>query len=268
MKSRFGRMDVLGGARAVPLTSPLYELRPPGWVYRNTVFTSVTFETNEDAVLDVLPDRMQPADTPPQVSLILLECEESSFGAYNELKFELAVEFNGEPYRYCPYIFVSAVEGCLAPDAAMAMGRELMGTPKKIAHISVQRHADQLVMTVERPLGTELLTLSMVPQHAISADALNTKVATPVLHLRHIPSVDGGPPSVAELVRWDTKRRITSEVRTGPASVVYAERAAEEGLSRLAANGVARGVTCKGDLTIPVTAQVLYDYLAPLAGAP
>jgi acetoacetate decarboxylase len=258
---RSGRLDPLDRDRAVPLEAPLYQRLESGWCYRDVTFTSVTFETDEDPVLDLLPPLLTPLHSPPRVTIVILECRESAFGAYDEIKVEIAVEFGGEPYRYCPYIMVSAVEGGLAPDAALAMGREVMGVPKKVGHISMRRDAGQIVGTLERPIGVPIVTLAVATREAVGPDEIGLNASTPVAHLRLIPSVDGGPPSVSELIRWDTVKRIDERrVWRGPATVDYGARSTEDPWHRLVVREVIGGCVFAGELDIPPTASVLHDY--------
>jgi acetoacetate decarboxylase len=257
------RPDPLEADLAVPLDSPLYVRSPGGWVYRDVAFTAVTFTTDERAALAVLPEPLRPLHSPPRATIVVLECRESSFGSYNEIKFELAVEFDGEPYRYCPYIMVSALDEALAPDAAMAMGREVMGTPKKIGRITVTRDAGQVMATLERPLGMRIVTLSVATRETVALEQAGLDATTPVIHLRQIPSVDGGPPSIAELIRWDTTRRIDERgIWRGPATVDYGVASAEDPWHRLRVGEVLGAVTFTGELDIPPTARVMHDYRA------
>jgi acetoacetate decarboxylase len=258
---RSGRLDPLDRDRAVPIDAPLYERLPSGWCYRDVAFTSMTFETDEDPVLDLLPPLLTPLHDPPRVTIVILECRESAFGTYDEIKVEIAVEFDGEPYRYCPYIMVSAAAGALAPDAALAMGREVMGVPKKVGHISINRDAGQVVGTLERPRGVPIVTLSVATGEAVDPDDIGLNASTPVAHLRMIPSVDGGPPSVSELVRWDTVKRIDErKVWRGPATVDYGARSNDDPWHRLVVRKVIGGVVFSGELDIPPTARGLHDY--------
>ena len=256
-----GRLDPLASGYSAPIDSPLYERRPSGWVYRDTQFTAVTFETDEEAVLDILPAPLRPAHTPPRATIVVLECRDSTFGAYDEIKFEVAVELGGKVFRYCPYIMVGALDGTLAPDAAMAMGREVLGVPKKIGRIRVRREADQVAVSLERPIGTAIVTVSVSPREAVSPAEAGLATDTPVVHLRLIPSVEEGPPSVAELVRWDTVKRVDPEhVRRGPGSVRYGSSSTEDPWHRLPAHRVLQAVTFRGDLDIPPTGQVVLEY--------
>ena len=203
-----GRLDPLASGYSAPIDSPLYERRPSGWVYRDTQFTAVTFETNEEAVLDILPAPLRPAHTPPRATIVVLECRDSTFGAYDEIKFEVAVELGGKVFRYCPYIMVGALDGTLAPDAAMAMGREVLGVPKKIGRIRVRREADQVAVSLERPIGTAIVTVSVSPREAVSPAEAGLATDTPVVHLRLIPSVaEVLPPSRARPLGHREARR-------------------------------------------------------------
>jgi acetoacetate decarboxylase len=258
---RSGRLDPLTAGFSAPVDAPLYSRHERGWVYRDSRYMAVTSETDEEPFLDILPAPLAPAHSPPRVTIVVLECRNTAFGDYNEIKHELAVEFEGRPHRYCSYIMVSALDGALAPDAALAMGREVMGVPKKIARIEVRRDAGHVVAMLERPQGVNLMTVGMAARESVDASDVGLTSSSPTVNLRLIPSVDGGPPSVAELVTFDTTKRVDpDQVWRGPGYVHFGVPSADDPWHLLPARRVLQAVAWRGDLDIPASGAVLLDY--------
>ena len=260
--SRGGRLDPLTRGYSQPVDAPLYEPGSRGWAYRNSFFAGVLYETEREAFLDVLPAGLTPTHDPPQVFIWGIECRTTGLGDFNEMKIEMLVDWQGEQHVYCPYIMVSALEGALAPDAAMAVGREVIGAPKKIGLIRFLRDANQITVTLERPIGKRLVTLSVGPKEQLTPKELGIDQSLPNLYLRVIPNVEGGPPSIAELVRYEIPIRCseTESVR-GTGSVVFDSPSAEDPWYRLRPVKVIQGLAARFDLDIPPTARVVHDYL-------
>jgi acetoacetate decarboxylase len=270
-----GRLTLDRFGYAQPVDSPLYQPGRRGWAYRSSFFAGVMYETDGEAFLDVLPAGLTPTHWPPRVFIWGIECRTAGLGDFNEMKIELLVDLDGEPHVYCPYIMVSALEGALAPDAAMAVGRELIGAPKKIALIRFNRDAGQICVTLERPIGKRLVTLSVAPKEQLTPAELGRDTALPNLYLRVIPGIEGPRPDIAQLVRFEIPIRCSAtESFAGPGTVVFESPSAEDPWFRLAPVNLLGGLAARFDLDIPPTATVVRDYLAaevpeppPLAAA-
>ena len=64
------------------------------------------------------------------------------------------VSIDGRPFIYCPLVYVDG-------DAPLAMGREVLGFPKKIAQIeATAAPSGPAIFTVERPARKRLLTVT------------------------------------------------------------------------------------------------------------
>ena len=92
----------------------------------------------------------------------------------------------------------------------MAAGREVWGYGKKLAHLTWSGRdsggpgTEQLLMTVERPAGVRLMTLTMVPERLVGAAelaALATAEMLPTLSHRTIPGLP------EELIAVDVRPR-------------------------------------------------------------
>jgi acetoacetate decarboxylase len=257
-----GRLDPCGAGYSAPISAPLYDPGERGFAYRNTFFAGALYETDEDAFLDVLPKGLKPAHSPPRVSLFGLECRTIGLGDFNEMKIEMLVELDGELHVYCPYIMVSALEGALVPDAALTLGREVIGAPKKVAQIRFQRDSAQVQITMERPLNKRLVTITVAPKQQVPPAELGFEDEVADLYLRVIPNVEGGQPSIAELVRYEIPKRFgASECAVGTASLVFDSPSGEDPWHLLRPVNVIHGFAARLDLDIPPTARVVRSYL-------
>lgn len=264
-----GRLDPIVPGASLPVDAPLYSGGTRGWAYRDSYFAGVQYETDREAFLDVLPQGVNPLHEVPQVFVWAIDCRTAGLGDFYEMKIEMLVEFEGRPHVYCPYIMVSQREDDgLPPDAALAVGRELIGAPKKIGRIRWIRDSGQVQATLERPAGQPIVTLAVAPKEQLTPQELG--IAEPVsdLYLRVIPSVTGGLPSVAELVRFDIPKTYdATQTFRGTGMVHFGAPSAEDPWHRLAPTRVLHGITARFGLDIPPTAEVVIDYRAQALAA-
>ena len=262
MSSADGRLHPLTAGCSQPVDSPLYTNGERGWAYRDSFFAGVQYETNRDAFLDLLPLGLKPLHDIPQVFIWAIDCRTAGLGDFYEMKIEMLVEYEGSPHTYCPYIMVSQRddEG-LPPDAAMAVGREMIGAPKKIGRIRWKRDSGQVQATLERPAGSPIVTVSVAPKEQLSPEQLGIADAIPNLYLRVIPNVEGGIPSVAELVRFEIPNRYDpTQTFRGSGMVHFGAPSAEDPWHRLAPERVLHGITAAFALDIPPRGEVVIDY--------
>jgi acetoacetate decarboxylase len=260
---RHGRLGLSSFGYSQPADSPLYAPGRRGWAYRGSFFAGVLYETDEEAFLDILPEGLTPSHSPPRVFIWAIECRTAGLGDFNEMKIEMLADLDGEPHVYCPYIMVSALEGALAADAALALGREMIGAPKKIGQIRFLRDAGQITATLERPIGKRLVTLGVAPKEQLTPAELGIDQSLPNLYLRLIPNVEGGLPSIAQLVRFEIPIRCSeTESYRGVGTVAFDSPSQEDPWYRLRPVTLVDGLAARFDLDIPPTARVVRDYLA------
>jgi acetoacetate decarboxylase len=256
-----GRLDPVGGGYSLPIDSPLYDAGTRGWAYRNSFFAGVMYETDEQAFLDLLPRGLRPAHSPPRVFIWALDNHTAGLGDFYEMKIEMLVELDGELHSYCPYIMVSAKDGGLAPDAALAVGREVIGAPKKIGRITFTHDQGQVSATLQRPVGTPIATLSVAPKEQLTPEELGIADQTPDLYLRVIPNPEGGAPSLAELIRYEIPISFDpTETYRGSGTVSFGA-SAEDPWHKLAPVTILDAITARFSLDIPPTAKIVINYL-------
>lgn len=115
------------------------------------------------------------------------------------------VSIEGRPFMYSPLTYVDG-------DAPLAMGREVLGFPKKFAKLEKSvAPSGPVIFTVERPARKRLVTVTFTPDRAASPEEFD--LLGPVA-LRLIPSSVGAPePSICELL--EMKADLHFRVRPG-----------------------------------------------------
>jgi len=174
----------------MPVDAPLYS-RPPIY-YKGTEAINFTYETDESAVAEMLPEGLG-VPSPSTATLMFIRYNFSTLGPYEEAILALSCTWQGEPRVYIAHIVVNT-------DPPMAVGREVWGFPKKFAEITLQMEDDLIWGTMDRPTGNRICTGVMRPEAPINLEE-GEQIAVPALSLRVIPSPEeGAPPSLMELV--------------------------------------------------------------------
>ena len=204
---------------SMPLGGPMYAAPP--YPFRGVQDLMIRYEADSDAVMELLPPHLEPADDPVICTSWARWVPFSAFGPYHEAFVMVDAMLHGTRYMYQPSILVDN-------DIPLGAGREIWGYAKKIAVIEhnwggdVTPYMEQLLLTVERPRGQRLMTASMVCDRKASPDEL---AQSPVLSYRHIPSAETAErPSVSELVRLDVTGALRKSADGSPE--FYAGRAA------------------------------------------
>ena len=174
-----------------PVDAPLYAKPPID--YRDVHAISVTYETDLDAALDLLPEGLV-IDPPALATLLFINYPFSTLGPYDETILALSCVFEGTPRSYIAHIVVNS-------EMPMAAGREIWGFPKKLADITIETGAatDLLSARMQRPTGHTICSAGIRPETPLQVSAEPQEGHS--LSLRLIPSpVEGAKPSLAELV--------------------------------------------------------------------
>jgi acetoacetate decarboxylase len=202
-----GRLDISALPNNQPASAPLYPPFP--WKMFGGKAIVVNYETDMDAVLDLLPPELTPMTDPPIVSCFLNGGYEFAIGggAYCEMAPLLGVMYEGEPHIFPWVVYLGS-----GTEEWFAAGREVLGDSKKLAKIELKQELGQAMMlgTVERPAGHRLVTMVAGPFDRQGDE--NDFVLYPNIVLRLLPSGEAGNnrPQVAELVR----KRVKATIRT------------------------------------------------------
>lgn len=126
------------------------EARPePGYMWTNARVLAVEIAVSPQTASALLPAAL-PAGEPAKATLFVADYPETSFGiAYREAGILLHVSDARGAAAHCPWMVVD-------DDAALILGREMLGFPKKLAEIALEERGERAVGTVRRR-GTEIV---------------------------------------------------------------------------------------------------------------
>jgi len=180
----------------MPADAPLYA-KPPIY-YRNVEAIQISYETDLDAALDLLPQGLEIMDT-ATAALMLIRYPFSTLGPYEEAILGIYCLWQGEMRFYIPHIVVNN-------DIPQAAGREIWGFPKKMAHITLKNEADLMWGKVERPPGNPICTAGIRPEK--EAEMETGEVTGLSVCLKIVPSPEAeAEPSLAQLVEVPSKMK-------------------------------------------------------------
>lgn len=243
----------------MPVAAPLYP--PPPYEFRGARQTWVVYEADAAAIANLLPPGVVPDSEPAVCAAWACHYPVSTFGPYLEAYVVVRVEVAGERFWYQPVIVTDA-------EAPMAAGRELWGYGKKLAHLTWSetaaggRGTEQLVMTVDRPRGLRLMTLSMQRERLVGGAELATLPAAemlPTLSHRVIPaSVAGQPPLVDELIAVDVRPRAhhgadgRAELWQGRGAIEFGSGSAADQWQHFRPSRILDAFSATTDFTLPL----------------
>jgi acetoacetate decarboxylase len=189
---------MFGFSMPISKNASLYTKHP--FYYRDVSRLVITYETDLDPVLNILPELIEPLTNPAQVVVSITDVKfQIPLGPYVESYVAIRAKFKEEPIRYIAYMWVSS-------DAAMAAGREIYGAPKKLGNVtlfSTPPNTELYRGIVERPAGNRLFVVSALLTGI--ADVQELKTEAPAL-LKVIPdALNENTPAIAELLKIESK---------------------------------------------------------------
>jgi acetoacetate decarboxylase len=204
-----GRLTLDTFGYGMPVDAPLYA-RPPIY-YKNVETIGITYETDADAALNLLPEGLVLPE-PAMASLLFIRYPWSTLGPYEETILGLSCLWKGEPKFYIVHIVVNS-------DVPQAAGREIWGYPKKMATITIETEGDIIWGKMERPAGNLICSAGIRPETPVEEPPA---AGGGGLSLRVIPSPEeGAPPSLAELIEVPPRNNVTLESWVGPGWAQY-----------------------------------------------
>jgi len=226
-------------------------LSAPPWHYSGEII-SVDFATDPARVAALLPPGMEPAGDGACSFVFADWCSASDLdervrddparGQYKEAYAILYASFGGKPAGRVAYIWVDS-------DLSLVRGL-IQGFPKKMGSIAmtravalgqggVRKEPGSRFAAHVSSLGRRLCTLAVTLDE--EADKPYPRgIATPLVHTRLWPSIDGEPPAVHELSRAELAGFECGRVYSGPAELELGASDFEE-LDALAPTSVGRG---------------------------
>jgi acetoacetate decarboxylase len=172
----------------MPAASPLFP-RPPMQL-KNAEAISVTYLTDTEAALDVLPECLELRE-PATSTLSLFYVPNSSIGSYYEALWLINATFEGKPIRY-------DVLSILTNDQAMTFGREVLGVAKKLGYVHLEHRPEGVFGWAERPLGQRLVSVGIALEEQMDvSQAAGPPESACSLRILHHPSPEGGQGEIA-----------------------------------------------------------------------
>jgi acetoacetate decarboxylase len=241
--------DVLGGAFAMPRTSPSYPMGPYRYVDRE--YLTIAYRSEPKALRRLLPAPL--ALRLPEARFQFIRMPDSTgFGEYAVAAQLIPVWLpGGEAGGYVHAMYVNA-------HTANSGGRELWGFPQKLARPALAVARDTLLGTLDYG-PVRIATGSMGYKHrALPEAALREALSEPGFLLKIIPHVDGRP-RICELVRYRLSNITLKGGWTGPAALELAPHALAP-VADLPVREVLFATHLVADLTLDL-GEVVHDYL-------
>lgn len=198
-----------GTGHTMPPTSPLFTEFPI--TCRDVESLTARFVTDTEAARAVLPSALSLPE-PATAAFNVLNIPMSGMGKFSEASLVLDVLYEGEPCRYNVLQYVTN-------DMSFAVGREALGSPKKLAHVTLGMQSEGMLGFADRPEGHRVLTLSLALAEYSGNDPQAHAVSGPSTALRIIPRPIGeNRRAVAELLATDSTWTLRSQW-SGPIDV-------------------------------------------------
>ncbi len=240
VETRPGRLGKSRLGASMPVDAPYYQ--SPPFFFRDARAMSISYETDSDAVLDLLPEGLD-LPLPARARLMVVHYPFSTLGPYHEAILGVECLWQGTPRFYIAHIAVTEVPPLVA-------GREIWGYPKKMAHITLQHEAELLRGTLERPEGVRLVTATMRIERPLPTVPGGGGGGS--LSLRVIPSAEpGAPPSVAELIEVPGMDNRTHEAWVGTGTLSYDTASSLDAWRSLPVRQVLGASYSRYDFTLP-----------------
>jgi acetoacetate decarboxylase len=171
---------------SLPVDAPLYGRLPI--LYKSVTLLIYEYVTDTDAAAALLPAQLELTD-PAVAMLLFAEYPWSTLGPYNEVAQALVCLYKGELMTYAVRLHVTN-------DAALAMGRESGGFPKKLGDIPFEK-SPTYASWLERPAGLRICSGVMEPVKKAEQPLAPIHFAS----LRVIPNIqDSANPSLVQLM--------------------------------------------------------------------
>lgn len=226
-------------------------LTPPPWHYSGEII-SVDFTADPGVVAALVPPEIDPvgdgsasfvfadwcsaSDADPRIR------DDPARGQYREAYVVLYGTYDGKPVARVPFIWV---------DNDLSLVRGLVqGFPKKLGVIAMTRPVELGRGGVHKAVGSRFAAHVSALGRRLATVAVDLTdeheklfprgIATPLLHTRMWPSIDGTAPAVHELSRGSIIDFELGRVFSGPATLELGSSEFEE-LDRLAPRAVGTG---------------------------
>ncbi len=172
----------------IPFDSPFYPQLPAQ--YEDVFFQLVSFRADPAAMAPLLPEPLLPAPDGRCVAMGIQVPRCSAYGAFDEAVLQMACTFGDESGWYCSHVWHSGPAG-------IAAGREIYGTPKFLALISLEGSQQQAHTAAGTGEVVEIEITSQTPDTALPEELPDL---APSWRLKMIPRADGPGPAIKQLI--------------------------------------------------------------------
>lgn len=247
-------MSLVGWTLPLSPTGRSQLVPPPPWHYSGEII-GVDFRTDPAAAAAYLPDGFEP-DPEGRASFVFADWssaadadplirDDPARGQYKEAYLVLRGRFDGRRAGRVPFIWVDS-------DLSLVRGL-IQGFPKKLGSIAMTRPVELGQGGYRKEpgarfsghvsaLGRRLVTAS-VELREQRDDWYPPGVATPLVHTRLWPELEGDRPAVFELARARIGSFQLGDVFVGPATLEFGQSEFDE-LTDLAPTDVGEGYVC------------------------
>jgi acetoacetate decarboxylase len=172
----------------IPADAPFYPALPA--IYRNVKFHYLFFKSLPQAVSHYLPEPLEPHPDGTCVACGVDVSFCTNYGPFQETFLVLKCKFREEAGYYCSHMFHNGPSG-------IAAGREIYGTPKIYASMSV-RQAGRSMLSEASMGGVQVLRLSTITEQVVPSSTMPP--LTPAWRLKVIPRADGPGPAIKQII--------------------------------------------------------------------
>lgn len=230
-----------------PVDAPMYGPLPT--IYRDVVFHFVYFTADPENIRGLLPAPFKPGKEGLCAAFSVAVPFSSSYGPFNEMGVVVQATFQGKKAFFLPALY-------LDNDSAIAAGREIYGSPKKMARVTLVQDRDLYVATCARN-GIDLLQLTTRVIAPATADEF--PVVFPIYNLKMIPAIDRPEPAIKQITSTGVDNPRLHWMYRCDGSVRFAPTAAS-GLGKLQPKEIL-GASCSKMDYEQGYGTVIYDYL-------
>jgi acetoacetate decarboxylase len=204
-------------AYSTPQLQPLYPQGP--YEYPSLEALVLTYELDRELAREIVPEPLDLREPSTCVLGVYEYDHVNGLGAYAEFMVGIAAEYDGDPVTYTPYYILDS-------DAAIAVGREVWGIPKKDGEVTLEIDGEVATASVSRS-GADLATATVqatevTDRHPFGGSPLRN------VHWKRIPSASkGAPPAMNRLVTSVTRDIDVEWAYRGPGEVELFRSAAD-----------------------------------------
>ena len=191
----------------MPFHAQLYT-KPPHR-YLNGQWLLILYESSTSSIEKILPRPLEPADEPIVAVFIAKFPVVQGMGTYLEAGMLIKSKLKELTGYYVYELFVTS-------DSAMACGREIWGSPKKMADITL-KDVGEIVLGKMIRNSVEILTLTFKREMEVKPEELPS--IFPTFCYKMIPSVSGDGYDVRQITTASIDEVEVLEAWSGPATI-------------------------------------------------